>query len=517
MITTTKFEEPRPHLSPLTSRLFQQTAELPDEKMEVNAFLCSMPFFLQRHTSSSSWWTANIDGRREILLSDYHVSIEPITKPSVNDQVARINDDIKEVVTLGPAFFGGKVATSMARGDGDQAGTHILRGGDDDDHTESDLDSDPALFKFEIAIYTSSSAAASPQKSPSPVKSRIAGSLTASMHQPSGSSIGHVETAVFFRIGTQVVQVDVQQVVDLKVQAHLDEELSTLNKPPSLVLQFSSLCRFRAFSLSTDPPADQFSALSYARARLSTILASATPLTQRFDTRNLASPSGSSVTHSSSNEHGQRDITTVATTRTNDDSPFHDQHHDQDTDSTKRKRDEGGGAVDNNMDEIQRRQIALEQCRNGLVSLQQLLHIPIYRTTEVRNDAKDDQEQSLQLSPNGGEHVGVLLTLMAENLSSSYCSREQLLRATQSYDSARSASQAQLDDLLKEFFPSSRPKKRFRGGEHHPKPHGSTGNYQRQPPQTTKKGLLARATSLLRQQNDTVESRHRISILPHRG
>jgi hypothetical protein len=344
-------------------------------------------------------------------------------------------------------------------------------------------DLDPAMCKFEMSIYSSkpdtvasTRTITSTLESPSPMTPAIKSSTEQAN-----------ETVVFFRVDDRVYQVDLGQIQSLDV-LHSEESEDATPKPPCLLVRFST-CHFRIFSTSGMVSAeyDQISTLNSTMAHLNLCL-SASNAPFPCGNSSLASPTPSSAP-SSSTELGQREMYRDA-----DMMPHpHQETPPPATTTTDAKED----AI---LKTIQRHQRAHAQSQQGLESLQQLLHLPQPPVGEAP-------------SSNLRDHASALLTAVADDYNSSYCSRAQLAQAAQVYDSRIQSYQTRLDDLLTNFFPSSRPAKRSRTTN------GSGRSIvpEDKPKPTSSDQVVACASNLMQQHKEAVQGRHALSLLPNRG
>jgi hypothetical protein len=407
--------------------------------MDRNTFLSSLPFL---YPSVCVSWPPRTElsqdrtsaaGRRETLLRDQFVSIEPVVDSR----------------NLGPAFFSNEQAHH---------------------------DLDPAMCKFEMAIYSSKPDTVA---STSTFESPVTPAIKSRTEQAN-------ETVVFFRVDDRVYQVDLGQIQSLNV-LHNEEREDAAPKPSCLLVRFST-CHFRIFSTSSGMVTaeyDKISTLNSTMARLTSCLsASNTPFP--CGDSSLASPTGSSA-RSSSTELGQREMSRDADMMTH-------HHHEETPPAAKEETKEE--AI---LKTIQRHQRAHAQSQQGLESLQHLLHLP-------QPPAGEEPPSNLR------DHASALLTAVADDWNSSYCSRAQLVQAAQAYDSRIESYQTQLDDVLTNFFPSSRPTKRSR----------TTNGSGRSivpgdKPKPTSDQVVACASDLIQQHKEAVQGRHALSLLPNRG
>jgi hypothetical protein len=365
------------------------------------------------------------------LLRDQFVSIEPVVDSR----------------NLGPAFFSTEQAPQ---------------------------DLDPAMCKFEMAIYSSSPDPAARART---LESPVTPAIKSSTEQAN-------ETVVFFRVDDRVYQVDLGQMQTLDVLHNVESE-DAAPRPPCLLVRFST-CHFRIFSTSGMVTAeyDQISTFNSTMRRLnSCVSASNTPFPCADSS--FASPTGSSHP-SSSTELGQREISRDA------DMMAHPHEETPPATTADAKED----AI---LKTILRHQRAHAQSQKGLESLQHLLHLP-------QPPAGEEPPSNLR------DHASALLTAVADDWNSSYCSRAQLVQAAQAYYSRIQSYQTQLDDVLTNFFPSSRPTKRSRTNN-------DSGRSIVPPdkPKPTSDQVVSWASNLIQQHKEAVQGRHALSLLPNRG
>ena len=336
---------------------------------------------------------------------------------------------------------------------------------------------DPAMCKFEMAIYSSRPDTAA--SASSTLESPMTPAIKNSTEQAN-------ETVVFFRVDDRVYQVDLGQIQSLDVLHHEESE-DAAPKPACLLVRFFT-CHFRIFSTSGMVTAeysyDQIATLNSTMTRLnSCVSASNTPFP--CGDSSFASPTGSSAP-SSSTELGQREISRDADMMTHT--------HEETPPATRTDAKE-----DAILKKIQRHQRAHAQSQQGLESLEQLLHLP-------QPPAGEEPPSNLR------DHASALLTAVADDWTSSYCSRAQLVQAAQAYDSRIKSYQTQLDDVLTNFFPSSRPTKRLRTSN------GSARSIVPQDkPKLTSDQVVSLASNLIQQHKEAVQGRHALSHLPNRG
>ena len=498
-----------------------------------------MPFLLP--ASSSSLWppqrndiakAAGSDGRREILLKNHHVSVEPtvlFSTTTTTTTVISSGEDVDDTAmvafdsidaTLGPAFF---FDTATSAGN-DHAGKK-----------------DPSLFTFEMAMYVSdaktnnasNNTKSTIQMTPPSDENRSRTTETPCSTANKAGKVdddnngndaaeGNASATVFFRIESRIYQVDLCQASCVE-EIRFDDYDETAT-PPSLVIQFP-FCRFRVFVLPEEHDQAQVSStLNAIRTRLAACIKSvATVSSQRFDT-SLASPSGASTTTSgsSSNELGQREFATRAG-------------------AIQKSYDSSGGSNNKSCDSGNTDGIPLHNGVNGVkiqsTSGECTLFNKAFATFPKKLSGLDDSSHDLQsvqqlldipkttlkMTSEHGELFGRLLMNIGESLASSYCSRDQLQAVEQACNTELAEHEKQLDELLVAYFPpSSRPKKRPRRECSDQEEdineiiNGQDGDESRHTNQSMDAVLLC-ARRILQRQRSVVESRHAISLLPHRG
>ena len=443
-----------------------------------------------------------------------------------NGEIADTIDRTSNDSTIGPAFFCNASTAVATR----------------NDLSPAQAQKDPAMFKFEMAMYL-------PDKTKSDVNNRSDAILQATpvrddrkpaaMSTPASKTIenggdgdeenncneadGEVSTAtVFFRIEDRIFQVDLCQVSGIEKIVH-DGDDDESAKLPFLAIRFP-VCRFRIFALREEvDPAEEHSKLNAIRIRLVECIESvAATGCQRFD-MSLASPSGASTTTSgsSSNELGQRELAPRATSVFRDDDDTNGGSNNSNggemgesplnfgSNGSRIQSCHDEGAVENKTHAMLLKKLsAFEESRRGLGSVEQLLSIP--KTTPEMTNEHD-------------ELLRRLLRTMGEDFASSYCTRDQLEMAQQSYEMQRQECEKQMDNLLVACLPtSSRPKKKpRRDARKHDEGDQNTINgtegVENGHSNLSKESILSRAKRILQHHRSLVHSRHAMSQLPHRS
>ena len=407
-----------------TRNLLQQSSTRTLLIMDRHSFLSSQPYLFP--LPSCSWppqvssETADQSCRRELLLRDHMLSIEPIAS--------------KDGSGLGPAFF--------------------LNG------SVKDQETDPAMCKFEAAINIIANKK-TPTKEEMP---RTPLAFKGKVDVESKESIG------FFYVEDRAYQVDLGEVMQVDVELSPNE-----TKPPCLLIHFST-CIFRIFSL-LGMAADQFSVLNAAKTRLLALIAS--DYISTFPALNGDISSQSLGNTATSSEQGQKAEL-----------------------SQEKASEEGYDASEK----------PTERC----IQITNTCHRSYNKT---REDAQS-LNRLLETIPESSRKktssvdrntISNLLNSMAENMSSSFCTQEQLSDAVQTHNKWMKTYHTELDEILSSVW--RRPKKRARlsGGS---KDISSTLENQPQQPQEI---IVAQINDIMAKHKEAIKGKYALSILPRRG
>jgi hypothetical protein len=379
-----------------------------------------------------------------------------------------------ELETLGPAFYGKS------------------------NNSQSLECFDPAMCNFEMALYYNIYSSLTPHSDKmitSPSSLSVASvntsvTSTRSPITPSKNKADLVEAALFFRLEGRNYQVDLAHIRKIDVELEDETSSTSSNKPPCLVIQ-CCLCSFRIFSLS-GVVADQYSILNSAKTRLAGAVSSASRRALPADNTSLASPSGSSTAPSSSNEPGQREVLRETHPQAKVEGEEDEEEEDEEeyifdevfTRKSKEERDRVHKI-------IQRRQRSYQKSQQGLKALQKLLALPLGHHKLPQNARE-----------NG---VGTLLTAVADDLASSYCTQALFDQAAQAYDSELKQCHYKTVIGLKALLPTTaRQRKKFRRSL--PVDSRLHAAY-----------FMPYAKQLIQDHKDAVTARHALMMLPGRG
>lgn len=278
--------------------------------------------------------------RRETLLRDYSVSIEPLST----------NGD-----TLGAAFFGKP-------------------------RNEEDDDFDPSMCSFELAIHT----ATVPNKKLSPTKNDTGLSrrfMTPSVKDKTETK----ELSLYCCVDGAVYQIDVEQIQNVKSELNHDGETSA--KPPCLLIQFMA-CNFRIFTVS-GLQSDQIAALNGVKTRLIDYLTSGNLTPFPVSSSVMTSPNGNN-TPLSSNEPAQKDTP-----------PRSEQEEGSSSSECTSEKESNGNSIDSSEMILKQCQQAYSKAQVDLQTLEYALSLPSISKEEFKTLQKERVCTLLTSIPDG--------------------------------------------------------------------------------------------------------------------
>ena len=314
------------------------------ERMDRSSFLRAQPFLFPI-ASSVSWppplpaeTSERSSCRKETLLRDFWLSIEPLPCPSWEDRERSLSQQ-SITTSRGPAFF-----TSSSKCSSYAAGNNQRT-----DTIHKDSNFDPAMCPIEVCVHSATLTLPS-QETPAAYVDIMSASFSNRFTSPTAyqkllfrqqhrrqqsaaESLSHNhrikpqlrESTIFLKIDQLVYQMDLSHVENVDIQSGESNDHTSIqedsksghSRPPSLLIQFGNACIFRIFSMK-GVTANNLSALQGFHHLLVQLLTADDQVPSEFPhpyfigNAFLASPAGSSsnttVGMSSSQEPGQRDF-----------------------------------------------------------------------------------------------------------------------------------------------------------------------------------------------------------------
>ena len=489
--------------------------------------------------------------RRETLLRDFSLSIESLPSCSSTHENGASLSQQSMILSSGPAFF-----VRVSQSSNHQAET-IPTNPSTGTIVSNDDSFDPAMCPLELAVQSATLTLppwtphggenlplsfSNRFTSPSAYQKILRRQQATYPQKQSTPQIQ--ESTIFLRLDGHAYQMDLSCIENIELEEG-DEHAS---RPPSLMIQFGTVCIFRIFSAKKDP--SSAAQLKTVQTLLIRLLTANGQIPSEFPVRYpfLASPAGSSTTaFSSMNEPGQGEFSRPQQQQTpthsgrllvhdspskslntsssplNGSNPQYANNSEQSaqTAGTERgqssseqpgKREAPSSSEVDPLFITRKRQAAFIQASSNLSTLEQLVLRP-----ETGNDPKRLRAMNVQKAVE-------LMNAIPENLAASYGPHSQLETVFQHQNERIHEYEVQMNDLIHSFWPGTR--KSFDGGG------GSLSRGQAAtlldrpaaaapppPPQSdhTAEACIEKANRILAQHKAAILEKLAVSLLPSRG